>query len=73
MPFLAPNVTTHQCCEDAEELIQDGTALAAKMMHNAEQAGKKLVQSSKNNRRNQGEEGKPVTAGNVRGGHPLVP
>ena len=33
-------------CEDAEELVQDGTALAAKMMHNAEHAGKKVTRSA---------------------------
>jgi hypothetical protein len=29
--------------EDPEELIQDGTAIAAKMLHNAEAAGKKVT------------------------------
>jgi len=33
-------------CEDAEELVQDGTALAAKMMHNAENAGKKVTRAA---------------------------
>ncbi len=33
-------------CEDAEEVIQDGTAMAAKMMHNAEHAGKKVTRSA---------------------------
>jgi hypothetical protein len=49
-------------CEDAEEIIQDGTALAAKMIHNAELAGKRVVQSASNRSSNQG---KQVTAGNV--------
>ncbi|MGA3181887.1 MAG: hypothetical protein ABSF38_16225 [Verrucomicrobiota bacterium] len=33
-------------CEDAEELVQDGTAMAAKMMCNAERAGKKVTRSA---------------------------
>ena len=41
-----PNALSFIGCEDAEELIQDGTALAAQMMHNAEQAGKKVVRSA---------------------------
>ena len=45
-------------CEDAEELIQDGTALAAKMMHGAERAGKKVTRSATGRR---GE----ISAGNV--------
>ena len=45
-------------CEDAEEVIQDGTALAAKMMHNAEHAGKKVIRSATGR---QGE----ISAGNV--------
>ena len=31
-----PNAVSFIGCEDVEELIQDSTALAAKMMHNAE-------------------------------------
>ncbi|MCX6921807.1 MAG: hypothetical protein NT154_01100 [Verrucomicrobia bacterium] len=54
-----PNVVAFIGCEDAEELIQDGTALAAQMMHNAEQAGKKVVKFAG------GRPGKTVTAGNV--------
>ncbi len=30
-------------CEDAQELIQDATAFAAKLLHNAEAAGKKVT------------------------------
>ncbi len=30
-------------CEDVEEVVQDATALAAKMLHNAEKAGKKVT------------------------------
>jgi DNA-directed RNA polymerase specialized sigma24 family protein len=33
-------------CEDAEELIQDATAMAACILHNAEAAGKKVAASS---------------------------
>jgi DNA-directed RNA polymerase specialized sigma24 family protein len=33
-------------CEDAEELIQDATAMAAGILHNAEAAGKKVAASS---------------------------
>jgi len=33
-------------CEDAEELVQDGTAMAAKMMHNAEHNGKKVTRAA---------------------------
>ena len=54
-----PNAVAFIGCEDAEELIQDGTALAAKMMHNAEQAGKKVVRSAG------GRRGQAITAGNV--------
>jgi len=48
--------------EDAEELVQDGTCIAARMMHNAELAGKKVVQSANNRASNKGKE---VTAGNI--------
>ena len=54
-----PNAVSFIGCEDAEELIQDGTALAALMMRNAEQAGKKVVRSAG------GRRGKEITAGNV--------
>jgi hypothetical protein len=30
-------------CEDPEELVQDGTAIAARMLHNAEAAGKQVT------------------------------
>ncbi len=33
-------------CEDVQEMIADGTAMAAKMIHNAEQAGKKVTRSA---------------------------
>ena len=54
-----PNAVAFIGCEDAEELIQDGTAMAAKMMHNAERAGKKVVSSAG------GRRGQEITAGNV--------
>jgi hypothetical protein len=54
-----PNAVAFIGCEDAEELIQDGTALAARIMHNAEQAGKKVVRSAG------GRRGQEITAGNV--------
>lgn len=49
-------------CEDAQELIQDGTALAARMVHNAELAGKRLVQSARSHAR---KGVKVITAGNI--------
>jgi hypothetical protein len=33
-------------CEDAEEIIQDAMAFAAKMIHNAERKGKKITRSA---------------------------
>ena len=44
--------------EDTQELIQDGTAMAAKMMHNAEHAGKKVTRAATGRR---GE----ISAGNI--------
>ena len=44
--------------EDAQELIQDGTAMAAKMMHNAERNGKKVIRAATGRR---GE----ISAGNI--------
>ena len=38
-----PRVVHCVGAEDPEELIQDGTAIAAKMLHNAEAAGKKVT------------------------------
>jgi len=45
-------------CEDAEEIIQDGTAMAAKMMHSAEKNGKKVTRAATGRR---GE----ISAGNI--------
>ena len=53
-----PNAVSFIAPEDAEELIQDGTAMAARMMHNAEESGKRVVKSPTGR-------GKEITAGNV--------
>jgi hypothetical protein len=45
-------------CEDAQEIIADGTALAAKLIHNAEKAGKKVTRSA-TGRQNE------ISAGNI--------
>jgi hypothetical protein len=38
-----PNAVCLVGCEDAEELVQDATAMAARMLHNAEAAGKRVT------------------------------
>ena len=38
-----PNTVCFVGCEDAEELIQDATAMAAKLLHSVEQAGKQVT------------------------------
>jgi len=38
-----PRSVNYVGCEDAEELVQDATAIAAKMLHNAEVAGKTVT------------------------------
>ena len=50
--------------EDAEELVQDGTLIAAKMIDNAEQAGKKVVKNPGAGRRG-ARKIKTISAGNV--------
>jgi hypothetical protein len=50
--------------EDAEELVQDGTLIAAQMIHNAEQAGKKVVRNPGTGRRG-ARTVKTMSAGNV--------
>jgi len=50
--------------ENAEELIQDATALAAQIIHGAEQAGKKLVRNPGAGRRG-ARTVKTISAGNV--------
>jgi len=53
-----PNCVHCVGAEDAQELIQDSIAMAAKMLHNTEQAGKKLVQFPS-------KQGNEVSAGNI--------
>ena len=50
--------------EDAQELVQDGTLIAAQMIHNAEQAGTKLVRNPGAGRRG-ARTVKTISAGNV--------
>ncbi len=38
-----PNVISPVGCEDLAELVQDGTAIAARMLHSAETAGKQVT------------------------------
>ena len=38
-----PNSVRFVGCEDAEELIQDGAAIAAKLLHSVEEAGKRVT------------------------------
>jgi hypothetical protein len=45
-------------CEDAQKIIADGVAMAAQMMHNAEQAGKKVTRSATGRRGD-------ISAGNI--------
>jgi len=60
-----PNAVSFIGSEDAHELIQDGTLIAAKMIHNAEQAGKKVVKTPGARRGRSARKVKEVTAGNV--------
>jgi hypothetical protein len=49
VPRLAsaiPNAVNFVGCEDAEELVQDAVAMAAKIMHHAEQAGKRVTRAA---------------------------
>ena len=50
--------------EDAQELIQDGTLIAAHMIHNAERSGKKLVKTPGAGRRG-ARKIKTISAGNI--------
>ncbi len=45
--------------EDVQELVQDGTCMAGKMMHNAELAGKKVTRSATGQRNE-------ISAGNIK-------
>jgi hypothetical protein len=49
--------------EDAQELVQDRTLIAAQMIHNAEQAGKKVVQNPDGRRVDR--KVRTISAGNV--------
>jgi hypothetical protein len=53
-----PSAVSFIGSKDAQELVQDGTCMAAKMMHNAELAGKKVTRSAA------GEQGE-ISAGNI--------
>jgi DNA-binding CsgD family transcriptional regulator len=50
--------------EDAEELVQDGTLIAAQRIHNAEQAGKKVVRNLGAGRRS-ARKVRTISAGNI--------
>jgi hypothetical protein len=50
--------------EDAQELVQDGTLIAAQIIHGAEQAGKKVVRNPGNGRRG-ARKVRTISAGNV--------
>ena len=49
--------------EDAQELVRDGTLIAAQMIHNAEQAGKKVVRNPGGRRVDR--KVRTISAGNV--------
>jgi len=57
VPFIAP--------ENAEDLVQDGVAIAAKMMVNAEKDGKRVVQSPTKAKGQYRKQAKEVTCGNI--------
>jgi DNA-binding CsgD family transcriptional regulator len=59
-----PNAVSFIGSEDAQELIQDATALAAQMIHNAERSGKKVVRNPGAGRRG-ARKLKTISAGNV--------
>jgi hypothetical protein len=59
-----PNAVSFIGSEDAQELVQDGTLIAAQMIHNAEQAGKKVVRNPGAGRRGT-KKLKTISAGNV--------
>jgi len=50
--------------EDAQELVQDGTLIAAQMIHNAERAGKQVLRNPGAGRRG-ARKLKTISAGNV--------
>src|ERR1700677_99358 len=53
-----PSAVNFIGCEDAQELVQDGVAMAAKMIHNAERSGKKVTRSATGRRGD-------ISAGNI--------
>ena len=59
-----PNAVSFIGSEDAEELVQDGTLIAAQMIHNAEQAGKNVVRNPGASRRG-ARKIRTISAGNV--------
>src|ERR1017187_4152947 len=59
-----PHAVSFIGSEDAQELVQDGTLIAAKMIHNAEQAGKKVVRNPGAGRRS-ARRIRTISAGNV--------
>jgi DNA-binding CsgD family transcriptional regulator len=59
-----PNAVSFIGSEDAQELVQDGTLIAAQMIHNAEQAGKQVLRNPGAGRRG-ARKIKTISAGNV--------
>jgi DNA-binding CsgD family transcriptional regulator len=59
-----PNAVSFIDSEDAHELIADGTLIAAQMIHNAEQAGTKLIRNPGAGRRG-ARKIKTISAGNI--------
>ena len=60
-----PNAVSFIAPEDAKELIADGTAMAAQMIHNAERNGKKVVKVSTKFNGQYRKQAKEVTCGNI--------
>jgi hypothetical protein len=61
---VIPSAVSFIGSEDAQELVQDGTLIAAQMIHNAEQAGTKLVRNPGAGRR-AARKVKTISAGNI--------
>jgi hypothetical protein len=59
-----PQAVSFIGAEDAQELVQDGTLIAAQMIHNAERAGKKVIRNPGTGRRGT-RKLKTISAGNV--------
>ena len=59
-----PNAVSFIGSEDAKELVRDGTLIAAKMIHNAEQAGKRVVRNPGAGRRG-ARKVRTISAGNI--------